>query len=60
VGEVCFNGSKSFVYEALVITREGMTDDDESKVKKPFKFNIPSKLIEPLRNALNRLLEHEE
>jgi hypothetical protein len=42
----------SFKYEAIVITRDGVESEDPAKAVKPFKFNIPSKLLIPLKNVL--------
>jgi hypothetical protein len=56
VGEIGFSGPRAYSYEALIIAREGVMDDDEGKLKKPFKFNMPAKLILPLRNALTLIL----
>lgn len=51
-------GKSTFKYEAIVITREGIESEDEDKTIKPFKFNIPSKLLIPLKNVLCHIAEN--
>ena len=57
---ITFKGDKgkgqSYTYEALIFTREGYEDGDESKGKKPFKFTIPSKLVKPLFEVLRVMI----
>ncbi|CAM6053239.1 unnamed protein product [Sphagnum tenellum] len=56
IGTVVFSGPRGFSYEAIIFTREGITDDDERKARKPFKFNIPAKLIVPLKKTLDLII----
>jgi hypothetical protein len=62
IGQVCFAGARNYSYEGLIFTRENdPTLEDKEKAtnsekKKAFKFNMPSKLIIPLRDALNTIL----
>ena len=60
IGEVSFSGVRRYCYEAIIFTREGVVDEDEAKAKKPFKFNIPSKLLVPLCNALQTIIKKSE
>ena len=57
VGNVKFGGSRSYGYEALILSREPSTDKDaDSNQKKPFRFTMPSNLIRALFNTLAEIL----
>lgn len=52
VGEINWNKPNSINFEGLVILRE-LVD------RKPFRFNIPSKMIIPLRDAMLSIVQDE-
>lgn len=62
VGSVNFSGTRAYSYEALIFSREPrpLKDGEEEKdgeVRKPFRYNMPTPCIAPLRNALTAILQ---
>lgn len=55
-GSVNFAGSRTYSFEALIFERENKPGTD-GKLRKPFRCNLPIKLITPLASAL-KLIEH--
>ena len=53
MGIVSVGGRVPYTYEALCIKREGSKTNPEAK---EYSFNLPSKLVEPLLDALNILV----
>jgi hypothetical protein len=47
--------SKNFSYESIIFSREPLMDAENKK--KAFTFNMPVKLLIPLRDAINEIAE---
>lgn len=56
VGQVLFPRGRGYSFEALVFTR-APTDNELQSGKKPFRFNLPAKLIVPLYGVINAIVE---
>lgn len=60
VGMICFPGSRTYSYEGIIFTREPKPardgEEERETATKPFRFNMPTSCIMPLRNALTAIL----
>ena len=56
VGQVHYEGTRTFGFEALILTREPPKNPIGNQPAKAFRFNMPATLIRPLFNALIEIL----